>query len=158
MLHLEEMLGREDDTSEVNVAFSTPGADAETQRDGCQGSLGAAGWMHPAPRHEAKRPGEASAAVLREEREKEEGGCGSHVSICPFILPQNLALCQGLGSGTALEPAGSGTWGFSAAQVKINRRRRPAQRAERICHPLLSEPAGDFCPLLLSQPLPPACC
>lgn len=95
---------------------------------------------------------------LQEEREKEEGGCGSHVSICPFILPQKVALFQSLGSGTALEPAGSGTWGFSAALIKINRRRRLAQRAERICHPLLSEPAGDFCPLLLSQPLPPACC
>lgn len=72
MLHLEEMLGREDDTSEVNVAFSTPGADAETQRDGCQGSPGAAGWMHPAPRHEAKRPREATAAVSP--RGKGKGG------------------------------------------------------------------------------------
>lgn len=28
MLHLEEMVGREDDPSEVNLAFSSPGADA----------------------------------------------------------------------------------------------------------------------------------
>lgn len=36
MLHLEEMLGRKDDPSEVNLAFSSPRADAEAQRDGCQ--------------------------------------------------------------------------------------------------------------------------
>lgn len=107
--------------------------------------------MHPAPKHEAKHPGDASAAVLPEEREKEEEGCESHVSICQSI-PRTWLCAKASGQAQPWSQQGLGTcWVHSAVLVKINRRRQPAQRAERICHPLLSEPAGDFCPLLLSH-------